>query len=430
MSVSFKIPPRRILVRGTNWLGDAVMTTPALLRLREKFPDAHITLLTPEKLADLWLNHPAIDDVISFTREEGPLSVASRLRAEALKPFMESHRERIEAGRTAYEETAIRGGTLAQAAVNVVKQVSQKTIDVAQQGRIDLALVLPNSPRSALEVFLADIPQRIGYARPWRNIFLTQTVAPRTEVVKMRKRSVGEIHNLIRAPKPQTLPPPSSHQIYEFLHLTATLGANPEPLAPQLFVTAEEIESAKKKFGLEKSDGPIFGLNPGAEYGPAKRWPVEKFSAAAKEIQQQTNCTWILFGGKDDTAITNQIESAIGNRQLASAQPGSAIFNLAGKTSLRELMALLKPCCVLLTNDTGPMHVAAALGTPVIVPFGSTSPELTGPGLPGDPRHRLLKSDAPCSPCFLRECPIDFRCMNGISVERVVEAVQSLAASH
>jgi heptosyltransferase-2 len=103
----------------------------------------------------------------------------------------------------------------------------------------------------------------------------------------------------------------------------------------------------------------------------------------------------------------------------------STFLNLAGKTSLRELMALLKICRVLLTNDTGPMHVAAALGTPVVVPFGSTSPELTGPGLPGDSRHRLLKSDAPCSPCFLRECPIDFRCLNGISVERVVEAVLS-----
>ena len=86
-------------------------------------------------------------------------------------------------------------------------------------------------------------------------------------------------------------------------------------------------------------------------------------------------------------------------------------------------MALLKLCRVLLTNDSGPMHVAAALGTPVVVPFGSTSPELTGPGLPGDLRHQLLKSDAPCSPCFRRKCPIDFRCMNGISVERVVEAV-------
>ncbi len=86
-------------------------------------------------------------------------------------------------------------------------------------------------------------------------------------------------------------------------------------------------------------------------------------------------------------------------------------------------MAALSLCRVLLTNDTGPMHVAAALGVPVVVPFGSTSPELTGPGLPGDPRHHLLKSDAACSPCFLRECPIDFRCMNGLSVERITRAV-------
>ena len=92
-------------------------------------------------------------------------------------------------------------------------------------------------------------------------------------------------------------------------------------------------------------------------------------------------------------------------------------------------MALLRLCRALLTNDTGPTHVAAALGTPVVVPFGSTSPELTGPGLPGDPRHRLLKSDAPCSPCYLRECPIDFRCMNGISVERVTEAVLNVLSS-
>ena len=111
------------------------------------------------------------------------------------------------------------------------------------------------------------------------------------------------------------------------------------------------------------------------------------------------------------------------SRLATELNPQSAIFNLAGKTSLRELMALLKSCRVLLTNDTGPMHVAAALGTPVVVPFGSTSPELTGPGLPGDPRHRLLKSAAPCSPCFLRECPIDFRCLTGISVASVVDAV-------
>ena len=94
-----------------------------------------------------------------------------------------------------------------------------------------------------------------------------------------------------------------AHQIHEYLHLVAALGANPEPIAPQLFVTPDEIEAAKKKFGLEKITQPIFGLNPGAEYGPAKRWPVERFIAAAQEIQKRTNCVWIIFGGKGDVGL-------------------------------------------------------------------------------------------------------------------------------
>jgi heptosyltransferase-2 len=359
-----EIFPRRVLIRGTNWLGDAVMTTPALMRLRETFPDAHIALLTPEKLRELWTNHPAVNETISFVSGENVFSVAKKLRAQ----------------------------------------------------KFDRALVLPNSPRSAIEPWLAGIPQRIGYARPWRNFFLTSKVAPRVDVVKMQKRSVAEIEELIRTPKPRTAPPASAHQIHEYLNLVAALGANPEPLPPKLFVTPEEIESAKKKFGLEKIAQPIFGLNPGAEYGPAKRWPVEQFIVAAKDIQQRTNCVWILFGGKSDAPLTAQIASAIHDSRFT-------IHDLAGKTSLRELMALLKICRVLLTNDTGPMHVAAALGTPVAALFGSTSSDLTGPISSGEFRHPILQSDAPCSPCFLRECPIDFRCMNGISVERVVEAV-------
>jgi heptosyltransferase-2 len=362
------LDPRRILVRGVNWLGDAVMTTPALLRLREKFPEANITLLTPEKLKDLWRQHPAINETISFKSGELLLSVSRRLR----------------------------------------------------EYKFDLALVFPNSPRSAMEVWLGMVPQRIGYARPWRNFFLTQAVAPRAGNVKMRKRSIGEIKSLVTANESRTGGTPvllsSAHQIYEYLHLVSALGTNPEPLPPKLFVTPEEIEATTKTFGLDKISNPIFGLNPGAEYGPAKRWPIDKFIAAAKQIQQRTNCVWILFGGKGDTVLTSQIASAIHDSRFT-------IHDLAGKTSLRELMSLLKLCRVLLTNDTGPMHVAAALGTPVVALFGSTSPELTGPGLPGDPRNRLLKSEASCSPCFLRECPIDFRCLNGIHVEQAVAAV-------
>jgi heptosyltransferase-2 len=241
----------------------------------------------------------------------------------------------------------------------------------------------------------------------------------------MRKRSVSEIKKLVAAganrrtvPENRAFPSTvtTAHQIHEYLHLVAALGANPEPLPPQLFVAPDEIEAARAKFGLAKVMPPVFGLSPGAEYGPAKRWPMERFIAAARDIREQTHCVWILFGGKGDETAAAQIQSAIGNRQ--------AMVNLAGQTSLRELMCLLKLCRVLLTNDSGPMHVAAALDVPVVAPFGSTSPELTGPGLPGDPRHRLLTCEAPCSPCFRRECPIDFRCMTGIGVERVVEAVR------
>ncbi|HLX96422.1 MAG TPA: lipopolysaccharide heptosyltransferase II [Verrucomicrobiae bacterium] len=378
--------PRRILIRGTNWLGDAVMTTPALLRLREKFPEARITLLTPEKLADLWANHPAVNETISFTPDESIFSVGRKLRA----------------------------------------------------GKFDLALVLPNSPRSAIETWLAKIPQRIGYARPWRNWFLTRAIAPRPDAVRMQKRSIAEIRRLVAADVSRrvtsygrvlTNAATSAHQIHEYLHLVGSLGANPESIAPQLFVAPDEIEAAKIKFGLEKVAQPVLGLNPGAEYGSAKRWPIERFIAAAKEIQQRTNCVWLILGGKNDVNVANQIESALlaaSERSGDGRTPNSHLLNLAGQTSLRELMSLLKLCRVLLTNDSGPMHVAAALGTPVVVPFGSTSLELTGPGLPGDSRHHLLKSDVPCSPCFLRECPIDFRCLNGIAVERVVEAVLSV----
>ena len=355
----------KILIRGTNWLGDAVMTTPALLRIREKFPDAHIALLTPEKLAELWLNHPAINETIAFSPNQGLLSTVKKLRS----------------------------------------------------GGFEMALVLPNSPRSALEVFLAGIPSRIGYSRSWRNWFLSKTITTRADVVKMRKRTVNEINALI-ASGPQSAPrksqySSSAHQSREYLHLAAALGANPEPLPAALFVTPQEVDAARQKFGLLAVSSPVFGINPGAEYGPAKRWPIERFISAAKEIQKKTNCAWIVFGGRNETDLAGQIQSAL----------GPAVFNVAGRTSLRELMSLMRLCRVFLTNDTGPMHVAAALGVPVVAIFGSTSPELTAPLAANESLLKILRSDAPCSPCFLRECPIDFRCMNGIGVERVVETV-------
>lgn len=363
----------KILVRSVNWLGDAVMTTPALQRLREAKPAAHISLLTHAKLAGLWEQHPAIDSVLTFSDDDSVFSIARRLRAE----------------------------------------------------QFSTALVLPNSPRSALEVFLAGIPTRIGLARPWRNFFLTQAVPPRREEVRMHKRTAAEVQSLVAGGggTKQPLIPPSAHQLHHYLHLTAALGANPAPLPPRLEVTDAEVTAIKQRFGVRDDETPLLGLNAGAEYGPAKRWPRERFVAAAIEIQRRTNCQWWIFGGKSDVELATGIA-----HEITAAKAGSpdSIRVLAGQTSLRELCAASKACRLVITNDTGPMHVAAAVGTPVIVPFGSTSPELTGPGFPGDATHRLIKANAPCSPCFLRECPIDFRCMHGIETAAVVNTAMSV----
>ncbi len=389
--------PRRILVRGVNWLGDAVMTTPALMRLREHFPSALIALLTPEKLRGLWLHHPAVDEIITFTPEEGAWRIAQKVQVVM---WPESKKQ-----------------TVAESARRAAEAISP-----IHRGAFDLALIFPNSPRSAIESWIAGIPRRVGYARPWRNFFLTNVVPSRPDAGQMRKRSVGEIKKLtsvLAGDPPRAVYSESGHQIYDYLHLVAALGANPEPLPTQLVVTPSEIKAAAQKFNLTTQftqDRPIFGLNPGAEYGPAKRWPAQRFIAAAKEIQKRTKCFWVVLGAKGDALLASEIQSAISPNQ-------SNVVSLAGETSLRELCAVIKQCRVLLTNDTGPMHIAAALGTPVVVPFGSTSPELTGPILSPGARHQLIKSNVACSPCFLRECPIDFRCMNGIAVERVVEAV-------
>jgi heptosyltransferase-2 len=354
------------------------MTTPALQRLREAHSNSHITLLTHEKLADLWQRHPSINSVLTFAPSESVWSVGRRLR----------------------------------------------------EHRFDTALVLPNSPRSALEVWLARISERIGYARPWRNCFLTNVVPTRLDRVEMRKRSVSEIKRLINNTRDATRStyPQNAHQIHEYLNLAAALGASPAALAPHLRVAPSEVEPVASRFGLKPDIEPVFGLNPGAEYGPAKRWPAEQFVLAAVEIQRQTKCHWLILGGPADLSLAREIEIGIQN---ALPKNSNAVppLNVSGKTTLRELCVLLKLCRTVLTNDSGPMHVAAAVGTPVVVPFGSTSAELTGPGLPGDTVHQLLTAGAPCSPCFLRACPIDFRCMTNISVEQVVEATLRAASS-
>jgi len=374
-------PPRRLLVRGVNWLGDAVLSTPALLRLRERFPAARISVLAPAKLADLWRHHPAVDAVMTFQPDDTLLRTARRLRRETF----------------------------------------------------EVALAFPNSIRSALELWLARIPERYGTALGARRFLLTHPIPPRPAHGGMRKRTPAEIRRLLAAGPGATAVPEGAalagaHHVHQYLHLVAALGVDPQPVAPRLEVTPEEVAAALGRLGLDSGGSaaiPLLGLNPGAEYGPAKRWPASRFVAAAVAVQQRERCRWLVLGGAADRDLAEQVTAGI------RASAGGNAVALAGRTSLRELMAVVRACRVLLTNDTGPMHVAAALGTPVVALFGSTSPELTGPSVPGVVSRScsmVLREPVPCAPCFLRQCPVDLDCLMRLSPETVAEAV--LVACH
>jgi heptosyltransferase-2 len=351
--------PSRILVRGVNWLGDAVISGAALAQLKRAQANSTITLFCPEKLASLWQHHPAVQQVVGFPADTTPLMAGKLLR----------------------------------------------------QQDFDLGLLFPNSFRSALEIWLAGVRKRIGYGGGGRGFLLTERVA-RPAQRTMRKKSDGEIKALIASGRSrQEEYSVNDHHIFHYLNLISALTCEAKAEAPQLFVSQEEVQSFARKWKLDRTV-PLFGMNPGAEYGPAKRWPLERFAETAILVNKQRAGQWLVFGGANDKPLGEELCA-----RLRSAKIGCT--DLTGATTLRELMAGLKLCTALLTNDTGPMHVAAALGTGVVVPFGSTSPELTGPGLPGVGSHELIKGAAPCAPCFRRECPVDFRCMRSIEAEEV-----------
>ena len=343
----------RVLVRSTNWIGDSVMTMPAVQRLREFAPESHITLLCPGKLHDLWRHNPYIDEIIPFGQKAN------------------------------------------------VKALREREFDVA--------IIFPNSLRSAWECKRAHIPRRVGFSGHWRWFLLTDIVRQsRSERPVYETRSVAgstfkvKVFRSIR------------HQSLHYLDIIAHLGGNPEPVPPRIFLAVEEMPALNK---FMRDDGrPVLALNAGAEYGPAKRWLPERFAETAIKVSERTDCRWLIVGGHGDVAIAASIEEKLRAAKLEE----DTVVNVAGKTTLLELCALLTFCKVLLTNDTGPMHIAAAIGTPVVSVWGSTSPELTGPL--GD-NNVAIRQPVECSPCFLRECPIDFRCMNRVQVDDVVNAV-------
>jgi lipopolysaccharide heptosyltransferase II len=316
-----KLQPFRILVRSSNWLGDAVMSVPAVRAIKQGRPDAHVTIVAAKNVAAFWNVIPEVDAIIALPRKT--LFSAVRL--------------------------------------------------LRKEPRFDVAILFPNSLRSGLEVFLAGVPRRVGFSGHWRNWLLNQ----RPRQTKAR----GIVH-----------------QSYRYLELASTVGIKVRPEFP----AANPLKYQGRPFR--------FALCPGAEFGPAKRWLSERFAAVAKQIASQVSAQWFLFGTENDFVVGHQIAEVVGER----------CSNRIGQTTLEQLIQELRSCDLLLTNDTGTMHLAALLGIPTVSIFGSTEPKRTGPLGVG---HRILRRHVECSPCFLRECPLDFRCMREITVAEVTTAI-------
>jgi len=320
--------PSRILIRSSNWLGDAVMTVPAIRAIKRSEPSPHVAVLTQGKLADFWKAVPEVDEIIEIKNSDTVFSVARKIKG------------------------------------------------------FEMALLLPNSIRSALEVYLARIPRRAGY------------------LGKKRRWLLNEILD----EKPRSERP--RHQVYHYLDLAKFAGATVDDAAlnPGSFFPSNR----NSKIATDRKIK--IGLCPGAEYGAAKRWLPERFAEVANTVSQRRECEWFLYGTQRDKTVGDGI---------AGLLEGS-FTDLIGKTTLAELIASLTQCSLLVTNDTGTMHLAAFLGVPTVSIFGSTEPILTGPLGAG---HRVLRHHVECSPCFLRDCPIDFRCMKSVETGEVVEAV-------
>jgi heptosyltransferase-2 len=353
-----EINPReveRILIRGTNWVGDAVMSIPAMRAVRRIFPKARISLLVRPWVRDVYASVEFVDEILDYDKQ----GIHRGWRG----------RSRLVAG--------------------------------LKRERFDLALLLQNAFEAALLTWYARIPLRIGYARDGRGFLLTHAC---------------RIHPELR----------TVHQAYYYLGILAEAGLlEPCPWKRKdsaiditIGVRDSDRESASRLLDGEGigADQPLVGLNPGAYYGGAKRWIPDRYARVADALVIKYGVGIVIVGSADELTFAQEIA-----RQMSRVP---AI--LSGKTTLGQLMAVIKRCELFITNDSGPMHLAAALDTPQIAIFGSTSEIATGP-LSRD--AEVIRQPVDCSACFLRECPIDLRCMTRVTAEQVLSAADKKLAA-
>jgi heptosyltransferase-2 len=335
---------RTVAVRLTNWVGDVVMNTVFLQRLRAVYPAARIIALGRKSVATLLDPHPSLDEVwtIDDRTRAGFLDAAARLR----------------------------------------------------KARADIGFLLPNSMNAASLFAAGRVRCRVGYDRDARRMLLTHPVPLRPDDLAV-------------------------HETRYYLRLLDAFSPRAEaPAAPLLVVRETEREAMAG--WLAQRGAPagrfVIGVNPAAFYGTAKRWHAERFAEAARILAEERDARVFVTG----LAAERDVAQAVVDRG------GARFHNAAGEMSLRELMAFLARTDLFLTNDSGAMHIAAALGAPVVAVFGSTDWVTTAPL---SPRARIVRVETECAPCLLRHCPIDHRCMTAVTPAMVVEAARGLLAA-
>jgi len=328
--------PENVLICGTNWLGDSIMSMPAIQRFREKFPSCRITMLVKPQLIDLWGLHPCVDGAATMLEGvSGAFKTAGRL-AECC---------------------------------------------------FDTAFIFPNSFRSALVPFLAGVHSRQGFAGHQRRWMLTEVVYPPEHADRM-------------------------HQAWEYLEIMDVANDWHGPLIPRLNVPETGVARAKDLLGPGKYKGWI-GLMPGAAYGPAKRWPAEYFAEVGKTLGK-SGYGLLVMGSGVEADLCAGVAGSIGQNAL----------NLAGRTSIPELAAMLGLCRVVVTNDSGGMHLAAATGTSVVAVFGITDPSKTGPL--GQRCRVIFDEGVNRSRDIERSSSEAEASLRSIKPQRIIEAVESL----
>jgi heptosyltransferase-2 len=327
----------KILIRATNWVGDAIMALPALRAVRGRFPDAEIAILALPYVVDIYRDQQVCNSLITYDRK-GAHATFSR-------------RERLA------------GELRAQ--------------------KFDIALLLQNAFDAAWIAWRAGIPQRIGYARDARTLLLTKSIA---------------------VPRPGEIPAHEKFYYLELLRRAGWIEAYPEESLITLNVP-EQSRRRAAEFLVASGARPAavrIAVGAGASYGSAKCWPADRFAEVLKHLQQQIDADVILFGTTAEARVSTSI---------ASGMPRPPI-NLTGRTEVADLPALFSECHLFIGNDSGAMHVAAAVGLPVVAVFGPTDPQGTAPVTP---RCTIVQQRPYCSPCFLRRCPTDHRCMTAVT---------------